>query len=108
MKFHQQLRNISLFYVIAVFQRAHGVQEDLRPCRKVVIQEEVALNISAMIVNTIPWMRIIDGYPFLFKNPKSKASALICLPEKVASSTWKSFFIKVKSKFTIEPWKPKL
>ena len=105
---HKSITSVSLFLGIS---NHVNCMENFRPCRKVVIQEEVALNISAMIVNTIPWMRIIDGYPFLFKNPKSKASALICLPEKVASSTWKSFFIKVKSKFTIalyEPWKPKL
>jgi len=47
-----------------------------------------------MIVNSIPPNKIMDGYPFLFKNPKSTASALVCLAEKVASSTWKSFFIK--------------
>mmetsp|Transcript_10502 Transcript_10502/g.15785 ORF Transcript_10502/g.15785 Transcript_10502/m.15785 type:complete len:294 (-) Transcript_10502:569-1450(-) len=51
-------------------------------------------NDDSMIVNSIPPNKIMDGYPFLFKNPKSTASALVCLAEKVASSTWKSFFIK--------------
>ena len=89
---------ILLIFAISVILQHGFCIEKFRPCRKVVIEEGVALNISSMIVNTIPLMKIMDGYPFLFKNPKSNVSSLVCLAEKVASSTWKSFFIKVKSK----------
>jgi len=89
------IRHTSFFFAIsAILQRGYCEHEELMPCRKVVIEDGVAINISTMIVKSIPSMKILDGYPFLFKNPKSNASALVCLAEKVASSTWKSFFIK--------------
>lgn len=96
--FRKSIYELALFIYIfkAMLKSVTPVHENFRSCSKINIDAEISMNISAMIVKTIPWNRIIDGFPFLFKNPRSNVAALICLPEKVASSTWKSLFIKVK------------
>jgi len=88
-----QLQN-ALFILVAIFMYGHCLHEDFRPCQKVALDEEVVMNITTKILKIIPWTKIRDGFPFLFVHPKTNMSAILCLPEKVASTTWKSLFIK--------------
>ena len=98
MKFHFRNTTIMCVYILSTtFQYGYSLHEEFRSCKKVAIENAVAMNITTKILKIIPWTKIIDGFPFLFKHPKTNMTAIVCLPEKIASTTWKSLFIKVEN-----------
>ena len=86
---------IPFLLLVAIVCFGNTFHEEFRPCKKVAIDDEVAMNITTKILKVIPWTKIRDGFPFVFKHPKTDMTAIVCLPEKIASTTWKSLFIKV-------------